>query len=89
MSNSRTVAEVIDLVVPYLHNQNCFDGPSCRKWQYHTVSLNVCTSCTLVFYNVYVVFVYETLFVLVKSIALPPPLHPLALFVDPSGQPPN
>ena len=30
---------------------------------------------------------YEALFLLVKSIALPPPLHPLALLVDPSGQP--
>ena len=30
---------------------------------------------------------YEALFLLVKSIALPPPLHPPALLVDPSGQP--
>ena len=30
---------------------------------------------------------YEALFSLVKSLTLPPPLHPLALFVDPSAQP--
>ena len=30
---------------------------------------------------------YEALFLLVKSIALPPPLHRLASLVDPSGQP--
>ena len=37
----------------------------------------MCSVCTM----------YEAPFLLVKSIALPPPLHPPALLVDPSGQP--
>ena len=41
------------------------------------VYFTMCSACSM----------YEALFLLVKSIALPPPLHSLASLVDPSGQP--